>query len=1076
MSGQQIGTAVGFVAGFFLPGGPQVWAAVGGAIGGWISPTQVNGPQIGDGAPQSSAEGEPIAWIIATAGWVKPNIVDKSPRRSVKKTDDGKGSGVETNTFEAHQDFVMMICESSETRNSVMTGVLICRVDGKIVYDMRAASNFGAENAKFLQNHTFYNGAETQLPDPTCEAFPNNGVGNTPAYRGVFTMVARDINLTPYGDRIPAYEFVMVGAGSSDTIVTEYYAPPSYGRFADTHYPLVDPESSYSFVGARSIVNGGSRIEFEANTIAEIITHFNDLGYNGTPSNLSEYQGYSATDLRFSTDFTIDSAEAQPTVVDGVAVILVYSEEVAQSWYNANAGSGCVLLPYVSPGQPEWYGFDDGRLGRIQARPVDPNYVNYNNCTGYPSEPDGFPYLQGIAPLYILVKSKKVPADAIAGDPCLLGVPVLLPDTPGFVIDCAGVVSPEVTYTEVSGFFDALQAEDTSVVGGDQSVYDNYTVGPILESSDPAGTEAFWTAAYDAAVLEGTVPAGLVYGVDYPQSINDVYLATTSSTEITSNSVPLAEAITRICERGGITAADIDVTELDQMLMGYPILQSYNAADCLRPLMTGFTCYGSEYDAQLHFHKHGEDVEIVIDEDDFIQGSETDKSVREQQIEYPRLLSVTAIDPTQDYASRPQYERRTTPDVRAIGQQQIQVPIVMMPDTQRQLAAIGMKVAWARANGSREFSVPYAEFDVYLSLVAGKPLGLSSQRRIVEEMGMEDGELRIKALYDRQSAYVSDVTATPAPPPTPPPSNLSGVTLFAAMNLPVLRDQDDKVGLYFGVAGLLAGWSGCLLQWSVDDGATWQTAIASMTESSVLGYLDAPLPLAPASGDDVTNTLSVSVHGGDLNSITYLQYLNEGNPFAILHVDGTAEIGQFLDADEITADEYDLTTLARGRLGTAPAAHAQGARFVGLSSVYFLEVPIGYIGRTLLFRPVTFGTAPESNAIYTLIFSQAVSQTELAPEFLQATRNGSDDFTVTVVPRHRLGTDAMPVASSNFTGFAWEFDVGGIVVTASSVDATYTLTAAQQTTFWGGPQSAIDVSVSQTNRITGSGPAQEATL
>lgn len=49
MSGQQIGTAVGFVAGFFLPGGPQVWAAVGGMIGGAIDPTKIEGPHIGDG-------------------------------------------------------------------------------------------------------------------------------------------------------------------------------------------------------------------------------------------------------------------------------------------------------------------------------------------------------------------------------------------------------------------------------------------------------------------------------------------------------------------------------------------------------------------------------------------------------------------------------------------------------------------------------------------------------------------------------------------------------------------------------------------------------------------------------------------------------------------------------------------------------------------------------------------------------------------------------------------------------------------------------------------------------------------
>lgn len=37
MSGQQLGSAVGFVAGFFLPGGPAVWSAIGPCSGGSIS-------------------------------------------------------------------------------------------------------------------------------------------------------------------------------------------------------------------------------------------------------------------------------------------------------------------------------------------------------------------------------------------------------------------------------------------------------------------------------------------------------------------------------------------------------------------------------------------------------------------------------------------------------------------------------------------------------------------------------------------------------------------------------------------------------------------------------------------------------------------------------------------------------------------------------------------------------------------------------------------------------------------------------------------------------------------------------
>lgn len=1064
MSGQQIGTAVGFVAGFFLPGGPQVWAAIGGAIGGWISPTQVNGPHIGDGQAQSSAEGIPIAWILGTAGWVQGQIVQKSVRREVKKTDDGKGSGTEVNTFEAHQDYCILICESSETRDSLMVGVLIVRVDGKIVYDMRPEKDFAAENAKFLGNHTFYDGNESQLSDPTMEAI--TGVGNTPYNRGVYTMVARDVNLSQYGERIPTYEFVMVGEGDNVSTEVTTLVAPQYSGFIDSHWPLRDAEDKYTYSGTRDIET------FTADSIQEILEHFGD--FYGPYRAVDFYLGYSFSNPGGES---FDVIEPQESVVNNESVVLLYSDLTPEHYVNAAASAGCSIATYPGPfGVSELYADRVGIVFFMEAddSPDDwPGYTFFNNCISLPLTGPTYPQVFGSYPVYITVTRTKFVPDPVAGDPCLLGVPVLLPDVPGFVTDCAGNIFPIPTYAPATGI-------DVWVL--QQEGIDKLLLGPVLPQGDPDNTEAFWTAAYDAEVLAGRMDAGLAWDDDYPVLVaaSQVFTATSTVESMSTDTLNLSTAITRICKRGGLTEADIDVSEMDQQLLGYPIKESYNGADCLRPLMTGFTCYGSEYDAQLHFHKHGEEIEIVIDPDDFIIGSETDKDTREQKIEYPRLLSVTAIDPTQDYTPRPQIERRTTPDVRAIGEESMQVPIVMTPDSQRQLAAIGMKVAWARAQGSREFSVPYAGFGVYLRLVAGKPFALEGKRRIAAEIGFEDGEIKINGLYDRQSAYTSDVTATPALPPTPPPSSIGGVTIFSALNIGVLRDQDDRVGLYLAVAGILPAWPGCLLQWSIDDGASWSTAISSMTQSSTMGYLTEPLPLAPATGDDVTNTLSVAVHGGQLNSITRTQYLNETNPYAIVRdpTTGQCEIGQFQFATETTPDAYDLTTLVRGGLNSTPASHPTAARFVFLDSVYFLEVPSAWIGRTILFRPVTFGTVAESNATYEVMFTPAVSQTEWPPGALVGERNGSDDFTATVYPRHRLGNDLTPIASTNFTGFSWRFEVGGIVVTASTDPTTtsYTLTAAMQTTFWGAPQPEINVSVAETNRITGAGPTLSETL
>jgi hypothetical protein len=964
LSGQQIGTAVGFVAGFFLPGGPQVWAAIGGMVGGAISPTEIRGPHIGDGQNQSSAEGVPIPWIMGTAGFVQGNIVDKGPRREVKKEDDGKGSSTVAVTYEAHQDFTIMICESSETRDSLMTGVLIVRLNGKIVYDMRPESNFAAENSKFLRNHTFYDGNESQGVDPTEEAWPTNGVGNTPYYRGVYRMVARDINLSQYGDAIPTYEFVMIGAGSSDDTITTTLIGPRYSRFQNESWPLVDAESQYTYQGAWTSGDGAGHTSPSFDTIAEVQQWAAGLnaedgtaGTNslGTPST---YIGYIANTSGGAgayngTTVTFSGVAAQYDVTDLTALYLLYQFLTPENGYEDVSPAGFCSLT-TAGGQ--WQGARNGMLLNKAISPTPPQYLSVTSCGG--SE-----VTIGIYPLVITVARKLPPPTAAPiGDPCVLGVPVALPDSPGFVIDCAGVISPEPVITTVSGSYLILQKEVVASIDG-RSQYEQYTVGPILEIGDPDSTEEFWEAAYDAAVLAGTVEAGLVYGVDYPVAITSAYESTITTTATTTSTIGVATAITRVVKRGGLTEDDIDVADVDPTLRGYAIQQAYNGTECLSPLLFAYTLYGSEYDAQLHFHKHGADIEITVDPDDFIDnGDESDTDTRDQAIEYPRKISVGYIDPDQNYEARPQSYQRTSPDVRAIGDESTQTSVVMDADKAKQLAVIGIKVAWARAQGFREFSLPYSGPTIcYLPLVAGMPFGLDGKRWVVSEMTTEDGEIKIKALYDRQSAYVSNATGVPALPPTAPPSNIGGVTLFAAMNLPRLRSSENVPGMHLAFAGLLTSWPGCQLQMSVDDGETWLVPIASATQQSVIGYLTA------AVGDAPSDTLSVTVHGGTMSSVTEAQIANRANAAAVLTA-GVAEILQFQDADEVTQDNYDLTTLTRGGLGTAAVPHATGDRFVLLNSPYFLPLDISLAGKTILFRPVTFGTLPDNNAIYAAVF------------------------------------------------------------------------------------------------------------
>jgi len=257
MSGQQIGTVIGAVVGAYFggPTGAQFGAAIGGYLGGAIAPTQINGPKIGDGQQQTSTDGSVIAWVFGTAA-IAGCIVQLGPRTQKKVKDSGKGSGTVTHHYEAHQTFVIMICESSDIRGSAMSNVTMVTQDGKLVYDVRPGSTMLEDSYKWAANVDFMYGREDQLPHPTLEAI--TGVGNQVAYRGSLIAVFRDFNLTNSSNRIPSFGFTVSSSGSSDVDIKYSDAfKYAFNTSVEADYSGVDFDDSGWDVGAGGFGNGG---------------------------------------------------------------------------------------------------------------------------------------------------------------------------------------------------------------------------------------------------------------------------------------------------------------------------------------------------------------------------------------------------------------------------------------------------------------------------------------------------------------------------------------------------------------------------------------------------------------------------------------------------------------------------------------------------------------------------------------------------------------------------------------------------------------------------------------------------
>lgn len=184
----------------------SVGAAIGAGIGRYIGASldhavfgsgalpSIEGPRLPDLAVQTSTYGRMIPLVygmVRMSGniiWSRP--IREQATRTTHSTGGGKGGGggstQTTTTYSYSVSLAIAICEGP------IDGVLRVWADAKQL-DMQ------------LGAYRIYKGTEDQLPDSFIESF--EGVGNTPAYRGVAYIVVEDFPLGEFGNRIPNFTF-----------------------------------------------------------------------------------------------------------------------------------------------------------------------------------------------------------------------------------------------------------------------------------------------------------------------------------------------------------------------------------------------------------------------------------------------------------------------------------------------------------------------------------------------------------------------------------------------------------------------------------------------------------------------------------------------------------------------------------------------------------------------------------------------------------------------------------------------------------------------------------------------------
>lgn len=1049
---------VGAVIGYYV-GGPAgaAWGwQIGAGIGSIVDPQVIKGPSVGDVSQQTSQAGVPRPIVFGRSIPIAGNVIASGEPVIIKRKQSGKG-GPKVETESVFRTYAIRVCEGP------VGGFLRVWRNNTLVYDARENGDLSPEeNAKFLLRARFFLGGYDQMPSPDLEAI--FGVGTTPAHRGTCYMVMANEDLTDLRGAIPQYQF-QVTRGTRTHIVSAGVLWPWLSG------PRVDPRDPrnryvYTFSASTAIGNpnegatGGDGWCTDVgedifglgsfDSLEEAVTALNGAwGFPKFSANIIAYSSQADISLKNRFSFPPTSAQepgstqtefqrytwlhlplngAEPTFIQGGTAISVY-----ETYPSGALVFHCSLSSAVYDGFPR-------------------SFVSERNVTTL----DGTDWLFGLTEIFSSSYSVTCSqASAIHhAYPCAVARVERLPG------------APALGASLINGTFRALRGFVNTPGSG--------TGDPVSTPLDPCvalghenyDNQEFWEAAYAQAVANDEMEAGLTYGVDYPVQLTEAW---EYYDEVNAQTIPVVDIIDGLCSRVGIT--EYDASELEDLTCyGLTVINQYPVYTAFQALGQVFMFDGANIDGKLKFVRRGVDVVATITADDFVndQDLEFETSQRQDSIGIPRILHLNYFDIDGGLATDKQSSERPE-SRRSTGEQSLSSAVIMDSDQAAQVISIQHKVGIEELRGERKFSLP----DSFIGITPTDNILLewdsAFYRMRITSCEVMDGYQQYAAVHDRQSTYTSDIEGIPAVPQTPPPSSVVGPTLIEALDIPILRDVDDSIGLlgYVAVSGTMAAWQGALVEISYDGGANYVDSFEVKT-SSVMGQLTTTLSDHPQAYPDTVNSFSVAIQTDDpeIEETDLVGMLNGLN----LAIVGD-ELIQFANAEEITEGIWQFSTLLRGRKATTTSQHDVDERFCILhrSSLFTLPANLTDIGRTLTFRATSFGTSIEDATVISITY-EGQSQIERPVGYLQARLDGTNAI-VSWQGVGRLGAGAQIAQGARFTGYRVTFSGDGpeasIVVDTQEQQVTQdvsTLTA------------PILVYVSQLNSLTGSGPQMQVTI
>jgi hypothetical protein len=550
-----------------------------------------------------------------------------------------------------------------------------------------------------------------------------------------------------------------------------------------------------------------------------------------------------------------------------------------------------------------------------------------------------------------------------------------------------------------------------------------------------------------------------------------------------SQSDSLSCVVYDICRRAGLYAVDVTALQSDPV-NGY-VTQYSTARSQIEPLMLTYLFEAVESDGVVKFVKRGEQgwVERIPESDlaAIEYGSAMPDTLtmdRMQEMELPCEYSVNFVDAALEYETNSKRAARMT--TQSQNKESIGLAVVLSASSAATLAEILLYNAWcSRTVFSFSSSWKYAHLEP-TDVIQVEKAGRWYTVRLLDEdyargIWQRSAIMEDEALGERYIQYTIDNHDSGE-------VVLNPLTTLYLLDIPLLRDQDDGMGVYAAACAVPGSnndnWRGAQVYKSNDNEASFFSYGSPLAAAAIAGICTVTNPVFGSSNQfDESAVITVTLSNGTLSSVTEEAVLNGAN-FALVG----DEVIQFKNAVlGGSVGEYTLTGLLRGRAGSewAMATHDAGERFLLLTpgSISLLPAPTAEYGLARQYRGVSYGRFLDEAA--TVDFTHnAISKHPLSPVLVGGGRDAAGNITINWTRRSRIdsswrnnvdvplgeASEAYEVeiySNSSFT------TVKRTISGLTTANASYT--AAQQTTDFGSNQSTVYAIVYQLSAVVGRG-------